>query len=247
MNQQEINITEFTKVAAQKLKQSKVQQRGFEMLDGFPLFKGKQCIYVLNWKQSRVTYIKDVQILLGYKNDKFNMQTALNNVHPEDALVVNRVIRAIVSRGIGVNVSLNGQYLNLTFRIQKKDGTYIKVLQQSSVYEKDDIGRMISNVSLLTDISFISNNNKVEWDIYFKDIDRNDFKKTIFKDFVKIFTKRELEIIHLIEKGLTNTQIAEKLFISIYTVKVHRKHILKKSNSHNSRQLLQFCQKHSVL
>lgn len=247
MNQHDINITDFAKVVAQKLRHSKVKQRGFEMLDGFPLFKGKQCIYVLNWKQSKVTYLKSVQLLLGYKNDDFNMQSALNKVHPEDAMVVNRVLRAIVSRAMAGNVSLNNQYLNLTFRIKKKDGAYIKVLQQSSVFEKDDNGRLISNVSLLTDISFISNNNKVAWDLYSKDIDNNALKETIFKDFINLFTKRELEIIHLIEKGLTNTQIAKQLFISINTVKVHRKHILKKSNSHNSRQLLQFCEKHSIL
>ncbi len=40
---------------------------------------------------------------------------------------------------------------------------------------------------------------------------------------------RELEIVRLIEKGLSSKQIAEKLFLSVYTVNTHRSNILEKS------------------
>ncbi|HEY4323919.1 MAG TPA: response regulator transcription factor [Mucilaginibacter sp.] len=39
---------------------------------------------------------------------------------------------------------------------------------------------------------------------------------------------RETELIRLITEGLTNKEIAEKLFLSIHTVKTHRKNIIKK-------------------
>ncbi len=39
---------------------------------------------------------------------------------------------------------------------------------------------------------------------------------------------RETEIIHLIAEGLANKEIAERLFLSIHTVKTHRKNIIKK-------------------
>jgi two-component system NarL family response regulator len=38
----------------------------------------------------------------------------------------------------------------------------------------------------------------------------------------------EIEIIHLIAEGITNKEIAEKLFLSIHTIKTHRKNIIKK-------------------
>jgi two-component system, NarL family, nitrate/nitrite response regulator NarL len=41
-------------------------------------------------------------------------------------------------------------------------------------------------------------------------------------------TKREAEIIQLIKTGLTNQQISEQLFLSIYTVETHRKNIMQK-------------------
>ncbi|WP_214072665.1 response regulator transcription factor [Mucilaginibacter sp. dw_454] len=39
---------------------------------------------------------------------------------------------------------------------------------------------------------------------------------------------RETELIHLIAEGLTNKEIADKLFLSIHTIKTHRKNIIKK-------------------
>ena len=42
-------------------------------------------------------------------------------------------------------------------------------------------------------------------------------------------TKREFEIIKLVEKGLSTEKIAKKLFLSAYTINTHRGNILKKS------------------
>lgn len=53
-------------------------------------------------------------------------------------------------------------------------------------------------------------------------------------------TRREKEILQLISEGLTNNQIAEKLFISPLTVDSHRKNLLTKSNAHNTASLIRF-------
>jgi DNA-binding CsgD family transcriptional regulator len=47
-------------------------------------------------------------------------------------------------------------------------------------------------------------------------------------------TIRELEIVGLIMQGMTNKEIAQKLFISYETAKSHRKNILEKTGSKNS-------------
>lgn len=50
-------------------------------------------------------------------------------------------------------------------------------------------------------------------------------------------TNREMEIIQLISKGLTNREISEKLFISIDTVKDHNYNIFRKTGMKNRTQL----------
>lgn len=53
---------------------------------------------------------------------------------------------------------------------------------------------------------------------------------------IEVLSKRELEILHLIGKGLTNEQIGKKLFISMATVKGHAAHVFDKLNVKNRTQ-----------
>jgi DNA-binding CsgD family transcriptional regulator len=55
-------------------------------------------------------------------------------------------------------------------------------------------------------------------------------------------TDRELEILKLIASGDTNSRISDKLFISIETVKQHRKNIKKKTECKNTVALVRFAQ-----
>ncbi|HBI81518.1 MAG TPA: DNA-binding response regulator [Bacteroidales bacterium] len=53
-------------------------------------------------------------------------------------------------------------------------------------------------------------------------------------------TKREIEVLELICKGMSNTEIAEKLFISKRTVDKHRENLLLKTGSKNTAGLVIF-------
>ena len=53
-------------------------------------------------------------------------------------------------------------------------------------------------------------------------------------------TEREREVLTLIAQGLTNQQIAQKLFISIKTVQTHRAHILEKLGLHDRTELVRY-------
>jgi DNA-binding NarL/FixJ family response regulator len=55
-----------------------------------------------------------------------------------------------------------------------------------------------------------------------------------------ILTRREKEILALIAEGLTNAEIAEKLFVSQWTVDSHRKSIMTKLNVKNTALLIKY-------
>jgi DNA-binding NarL/FixJ family response regulator len=86
----------------------------------------------------------------------------------------------------------------------------------------------------------------VSWSFEAKDLDNEAFKSKIYEHFDDIFTVREIEVIRLIKEGLTNKLIAEKLYLSIHTIAAHRKSIFKKSDSHNSGQLISFCMERGI-
>lgn len=60
-------------------------------------------------------------------------------------------------------------------------------------------------------------------------------------------TPRETEVLKLICIGLSNIEIAEKLFISDKTVKSHRSNLLEKTKSKNSTALILYAMKHKIV
>ena len=55
---------------------------------------------------------------------------------------------------------------------------------------------------------------------------------------VTLLSSREYEVLELITKGFTTSQIAEKLHLSIHTINSHRKNILKKLNLSSPTELI---------
>ncbi len=66
-------------------------------------------------------------------------------------------------------------------------------------------------------------------------------------DELPIITRREKEILLLIADGLTNAEMAAKLFISIPTVNTHRKSLLNKFNVNNTATLIKLAAKHHLI
>ena len=53
---------------------------------------------------------------------------------------------------------------------------------------------------------------------------------------VQILSEREREVLHQIAEGLTNRQIADRLYLSVYTVKAHARNIYEKLEAKNRTQ-----------
>lgn len=51
-------------------------------------------------------------------------------------------------------------------------------------------------------------------------------------------TAREIEVIRLCSEGLSNAGIAEKLHVSIYTIKNHKQNIFLKMDVHSNAEML---------
>lgn len=64
---------------------------------------------------------------------------------------------------------------------------------------------------------------------------------------IDILTSREQEVLVLIAEGLTNPEIAEKLFISVKTVDRHRENMMQKLNVHSRIDLVKFAIKNELI
>ncbi|MEO9892594.1 LuxR C-terminal-related transcriptional regulator [Aurantibacter sp.] len=218
----------------------------YEHLDNFPI-NSKQCIYVACWLHGGNVFEKGLKNLTGYDLEEFNTEDLIEYIHPDDRELVMNIVQEVIKHAIAVDLSEGPAHLFLTFRLRKKDGTYMKVLRESSSYELNNEGKMISNFSLLTDISFMDSNDCVEWSFEANELDIQSFKNIVYSVYQDYFTNREKEIIALINDGSTNKEIAEKLYISKHTVATHRKKIFRKAGVSHVQDLILFCKKNGIL
>jgi DNA-binding NarL/FixJ family response regulator len=97
----------------------------------------------------------------------------------------------------------------------------------------DVIIKVVNNQYQLTTNQVINNKNELE----FKD------------DFINKFrlSKREVEVIKLIVNGYSNAKIADKLFLSTYTIDTHRKNILQKLDINNTAELVKIALEQNLI
>lgn len=85
-----------------------------------------------------------------------------------------------------------------------------------------------------------------EGEKYFCSTTKNILKNKV-DDGVPILTRREQEVLKLISDGLTNNEIAEKMFISPLTVDSHRKNLLTKLGAKNTASLVKIAMQHDLI
>ncbi|MFL5808416.1 MAG: response regulator, partial [Flavisolibacter sp.] len=64
---------------------------------------------------------------------------------------------------------------------------------------------------------------------------------------VPVLSRRESEILALIAEGYTNPEMADKLYVSPFTIDSHRKNLLAKLNVKNTASLVKFAMDHHLI
>lgn len=81
---------------------------------------------------------------------------------------------------------------------------------------------------------------------YLSDEAASSLRKTTGSE-IPVLTRREKEVLELIAEGMTNNEIAAKLFISVTTVDTHRKNLLAKFDARNIAALIKTAMQHQML
>lgn len=132
--------------------------------------------------------------------------------------------------------------LSYTCKLKKSDGSYIWALLQTMVLEVLDNGFPLKTICYLTDITDIKTDDKITFNVAVKSDSAHGYETLYVINYDEkesaLLSRRELEVLNQLSRGLKNEQIAQKLSISKDTVKTHRKNILKKTGKSNFIELL---------
>ncbi len=213
-----------------------------------------QFFYINDFDEKKNIYVHpQVTNITGYSaNDFYDVGFIYDLIHPEDKEFVYEFSKRTIEVSQLYKEELKENpfqaMFSIDFRLKHKNGNYIKLSRQSSCLKTDHNGNMVLAIVFYTDISQIkvSESYNIFW--------QGDTKYALhFEDLIKKYqkdyqiTKREKDILQMLAKGETAKGIAEKLFISEHTVISHRKHLLKKTGTKNTPELIRFLAERMIL
>ena len=125
-----------------------------------------------------------------------------------------------------------------------KDEEYIQSMLDAGVkgFLIKNINKDILNKAIMTVANGQVYYSEELWAFFTKKINTQQSKSDIPK-----FTKREKEIMELLYNGMTNKEIAAKLFVSERTVIGHKSNLLSKTGCKNAIGLISFALKNKII
>ena len=191
--------------------------------------KNKDSYYfIFNCELNDLEYTSNsILDVLGYTAAEFNMQHFFLSIHPDDLdYCMMCEHNSLQLRNRLTDEELFKLSISYSFRIKTKTGNYITIKQHYQIVESDEYGRMFKNLVRHEKIT----DYKVRPAYDFQIVNKfNNSPLTLDAKFK--LTKREIEILGLINEGYQSKEISEMLNISQHTTQTHRKNILSKTES----------------
>lgn len=207
-------------------------------------YTSRQYLYLSHNTEEILSYSKD-----DYRN---GVSFQFNNMLPEDRQVFSEKIFPDILRFL---LTIPRQEFSLyrfsfTYRFYRKDGCINNLLQHSTYLEPGPSGNPLLNRVVFSDITYYKSDCRMSLTISYLTKDKGylTIYKKRYNPLAKTFiSNRELEILKLCLKGLSSKLIAEKLFLSIHTVKNHKRNMMERTSSKNISELINFALKNRLL
>ncbi|MCS3871363.1 DNA-binding NarL/FixJ family response regulator [Chryseobacterium ginsenosidimutans] len=207
---------------------------------------GEFYYYVLNLTNSTISnHHPNLLKLHGLKKYPENLKDIIDLTHPDDIEFIikaeQKVVQKMMEIGREHQLYLKASYC---FRMKTAAGNYELFHHQAILTQEDENQNLIQSINIHTNINHITKENPHT--VLISGIGlRQDFHQIkidnppAFENFSQVnLTKRETEILALIAKGYSGSEISKMLILSEHTVRSHRKNILAKTNSRNGKELL---------
>lgn len=214
-------------------------------IGAIPLFND-QMLYVFNFFTGEITYVRNSQSFLGINEDDFNYTSISSNIHPNEVWFFKKLLQVmvpIVLKGGGLK---DWEKFTVKYRMKRR-GEYRNILRQTIVHEFNEQGQLASNLSILTDITDLNPSKEIQWSVVGSEEIKNWLREELRNKNSIDFTNRELQVLEQLAEGKSSNEIAKELYLSKHTVDTHRRNLLKKSNCHNSVELVAFGKLHGLV
>jgi DNA-binding CsgD family transcriptional regulator len=169
-------------------------------------------------------------------------------MHPDDiAFVMDTSIRSIEYL-LEVPPAVRKDYKTVfEFRLRNREGKYIRFIQQLVNLELDLAG----NMWLILVLMDVNPNQQGGKQLLRSTVNMRTGKVVPFTEEAEEkqsqLTRREIEILGLLARGMVSKEIANELFISVNTVNNHRQRIIEKMDVANTSEALNYATRIGII
>lgn len=211
---------------------------------------GSFYFYIINFDTFEMEYVDDrIESVLGINPKDWSLDKVFELVHPEDlkqmhrkeAKAVDFILNQIPTEDI---LRYKVVYV---LRMRHANGSYKTFLQQSKALSLSEDGKVQHVLGIHTDVSYLKMpvDHKISFigenrPSYYAMSTDDDFVPEPY-DYNTLFTPREKQILSNIANGESFTEIAGILNVSPHTINTHKKNILRKTDCHNTTELIARC------
>ena len=210
---------------------------------------GPYYYYIVDFFDMGINQVSSsIKSILGLNPETATFYDIIDKIHPEDLPFVSQAEEMALNHIYSVlgKEKILKYKMCYNFRFRIADGSYQLFNHQALVLSVDEEGRFGKSLNIHTNINHITTVNNynihligIEDQTDIIKLELNNEKKSV--SVPAFFSKRESEVINLMSLGFNNSEIAENLYISMHTVKNHRKNALKKASSKSSSELIAKC------
>lgn len=177
--------------------------------------------------------------VFGSESFQFNQARLQENIHPDDMRRLSWVVCQLLKEGGKIFLTSKGRaLLSYTLRFRNCNGIFVNFLGQDYLFHTNKPSEVVYAIRIFTNIDCFRMKGITYHQYVGNDLSLFRFPDEELLAIKTIFSKREIEILKLIESGLSSKEIAEKLFLSLHTVSTHRTNILNKSFKDNISDLI---------
>lgn len=210
--------------------------------------------WILNVRTGQYVFVSEnVGRFLGCPAEAFmkgGLAFTRTLLHPADAPRLWKLVKRLWDSLLSLPVpQREACQLNYDYRLRKADGSYLRVLEQSLVLDMDARGNVTHVLGMCTDITHWK-----KGDALTASLTANETQQCLVcissdehRELDGMISKQEKKVLQLIAEGYTSKQIADQLFISLHTVNTHRRNILGKTKSKNTRALIGRAVTHQII
>lgn len=177
--------------------------------------------------------------MFGIEPEDFNPSHYLQIVEPEDIDKLGWGIEQILKVEENLFREKKGSALiSYTLRMHTPQEKVIKFLRQDYLFYTNTPSSAVYAIQVVTNADWCTMKKDCFHQYVGENISLFQYPTQQLLKMANDLTKRELEILKLIEMGFCSKEIAEKLFISVHTVSTHRSNILDKSGKNTINDLI---------